>query len=161
MIATQPHPPGMLPNPTVERAPTEEASSRLRGYGMAHHSPRWSHTTWLDAAPISASLARAFVSHYLVEQLLLSLVDPVRLAVSELVTNALVHTKTPISVTLSASDTKVLLMVRDESLELPQRRIAQAVDETGRGLEIVDIVSLDWGINAGTGSKDVWASFAI
>ena len=128
---------------------------------MAHDTPHWSHTARLEAAPISASLARAFVSHHLADRSLLSLVDPVRLVVSELVTNALVHSRTAVSVTLSASETTVLLEVRDESLALPQRRAPQTVDESGRGLEIVDIVSLDWGVNAGDGSKEVWASFAI
>jgi hypothetical protein len=32
----------------------------------------------------------------------------------------------------------------------------------GRGLELVDVVSTDWGVNTdGTASKAVWASFAI
>ncbi len=128
---------------------------------MAHDTPHWSHTTRLEAAPISAYLARAFVSHHLADRSLSSLLDPVRLVVSELVTNALVHSQTAVSVTLSASDTTVLLEVRDESLALPQRRAPQTGDESGRGLQIVDILSVDWGVNAGDGSKQVWASFAI
>lgn len=129
---------------------------------MAGNKPDWSHTTTLEATPISASQARAFVTHHLVDHRLLYLVDPVRLVTSELATNALVHAQTAFSVTLSASDTRVLLTVRDHSLARPERRAAQALDATGRGLEIVNIVSLEWGLNEDeAGSKAVWASFAI
>lgn len=52
--------------------------------------------------------------------------------------------------------------VRDESTALPSRRVAYPMDLSGRGLEIVDMVSLDWGIKEDEhGSKVVWASFAI
>ena len=129
---------------------------------MAGNKPDWSHTTTLEATPISASQARAFITHHLVEHRLLYLVDPVRLVASELATNALVHAQTSFSVTLSASDTRVLLTVRDHSLAFPERRAPHALDEAGRGLEVVDMVSLEWGINEdGAGSKSVWASFAI
>jgi two-component sensor histidine kinase len=122
----------------------------------------WSHKTNFDATPISASQARAFVSDHLVQHRLLYLVESVRLVVSELATNALVHGQTAFSVTLSASDTEVVLTVRDDSQALPERRAAHVLDATGRGLEIVEIVSQEWGINRDEDrSKGVWASFAI
>jgi hypothetical protein len=66
------------------------------------------------------------------------------------------------SVTLSATAQTVLLTVRDDSPALPTRRAAQAMDQSGRGLEIVGVVSHDWGTNeVGVGAKGVWASFAI
>ena len=81
---------------------------------------------------------------------------------SELATNALVHAQTAFGVTLAASDQTVLLTVRDDSLAPPARRDAHAMDLSGRGLEIVDIISLDWGVHQdGAASKAVWASFAI
>lgn len=129
---------------------------------MATRTPHWSHVTHLEVALISARQARAFVSTHLIEHRLLYLVHPARLVVSELATNALVHAQTAFSVTLSGSDTRVLLTVRDDSPALPQRRAAQDMDTSGRGLEIVAIVSSDWGIDEDeTGSKAVWASFAI
>jgi anti-sigma regulatory factor (Ser/Thr protein kinase) len=122
----------------------------------------WSHETNFEATPISASQARAFVSDRLVDHRLPYLVESVRLVASELATNALVHAQTAFSVTLSASDTEVVLTVRDDSQVLPDRRAAQVLDATGRGLEIVEIVSQEWGINQDeAGSKGVWASFAI
>jgi hypothetical protein len=54
------------------------------------------------------------------------------------------------------------LTVRDESRALPAQRVPQTYDTGGRGLEIVDIVSHEWGIEEDpAGSKAVWASFII
>ncbi len=81
---------------------------------------------------------------------------------SELATNALVHAQTAFTVTLAGLDETVLLTVRDHSLARPTRHASQALDQAGRGLEIVNIASLEWGTNEdGAGSKSVWASFAI
>jgi anti-sigma regulatory factor (Ser/Thr protein kinase) len=122
----------------------------------------WSHEASFDATPTSAAQARAFVSDHLVDHRLLYLVESVRLVASELATNALVHAQTAFSLTLSASDTEVVLTVRDDSQALPERRAAQVLDATGRGLEIVEMVSQEWGISQEeAGSKVVWATFAI
>jgi two-component sensor histidine kinase len=81
---------------------------------------------------------------------------------SELATNALLHAHTAFVLTLEGWDEVVVLTIRDDSLSLPTRRAAQATDPTGRGLEIVEIVSSDWGTNSdAAGSKAVWASFII
>jgi len=129
---------------------------------MAGNASYWSHEATFEATPTSASNARTFVTGHLVEHRLLYLVDPVRLVASELATNAMVHASTPFSVTLAAQGETVLLTVRDDSRSVPVRRAAHAMDEAGRGLEIVNIVSLEWGISEdAAGSKAVWASFAI
>ena len=129
---------------------------------MAGGTPHWSHTAGLEAAPRSASVARAFVSRHLVAHRLAHLDDRVLLAVSELATNAVAHARTAFSVSLSADDHAVLLTVRDDSAALPTLRAAQIMDAGGRGLALVAMVSTDWGVTEdGAGSKDVWASFAI
>ena len=129
---------------------------------MADSKAAWSHETRLETTPMSASRARAFVTHHLVDRRLLYLVDPVRLVASELATNALVHAQTAFTVTLSAVDSTVVLTVRDDSTSLPERRAAQLMDPGGRGLAIVDIVSQGWGFDVDQhGSKAVWASFPI
>lgn len=90
------------------------------------------------------------------------LVGPVRLVASELATNALVHAQTRFTITMSADDRTVVLTVRDDSDALPVRRTAEVTDSGGRGLDIVDMVSLGWGVDEDpSGSKSVWASFAI
>lgn len=129
---------------------------------MAADRHTWSHQAAFEATPASASRARSFVVRHLVDHGLRYLVEPVRLVASELATNALVHAHTAFIVTLEARDGVVRLTVRDDSLSLPTRRVAQVMDATGRGLEIVDIVSHDWGIDTDSaGSKAVWATFAV
>lgn len=135
---------------------------RPRGTHMVGTALHWSHQAAFEATLVSVSQARSFVSNHLVDHGLLYLVEPVRLVTSELATNALVHAHTAFLVTLATSNHTVLLTVRDDSLSLPVRRTAQPMDSTGRGLNIVDEISLAWGITQdGTGSKTVWASFAI
>jgi hypothetical protein len=96
----------------------------------------------------------------MVEHQLQHLADSVRPVVSELVTYALVHAGTAFRVTLSADDRAVVLSVRDDSDSLPAHRTAQVLDPSGRGLDMVVMVSADWGVNTDeVGFKAVWASF--
>lgn len=129
---------------------------------MAVPATLWSHQASFEASPICASQARNFVTRHLVDHRLFYLVDPVRLVASELATNAVVHAHTSFRVALTALDHTVLLRVQDDSPALPSRRTHPAMATSGRGLEIVDMVSQDWGIDHdAAGSKSVWASFAI
>jgi len=126
------------------------------------HRTLWSHEIKLEATPISASEARAFVTQCLIEHRLLYLVDSVRLVASELATNALVHAQTAFTVTLSQPDGVVLLAVRDSSEALPVPGAARVMDTHGRGLEIVNLISHGWGMDPDEGGhKAVWASFAL
>ncbi|HSE08285.1 MAG TPA: ATP-binding protein [Nocardioidaceae bacterium] len=121
----------------------------------------WLHQTVLVAEPTSASRARDFVCLHLAEHSLLYLVEDIRLVVSELATNAMVHARTPFTVTLSADDRTVLLAVRDGSTTVPVKAGPQVTDMRGRGLLLVEQLSLAWGAStAADGSKSVWASFA-
>ena len=121
----------------------------------------WSHDTRLEATPISASGARAFVTLHLVDHHLPYLVDPVRLVVSELATNALVHGQTPFVVTLSRADDTVRVTVSDDSAWVARSDGApdHALQAGGRGLGIVKVLSRDWGVIPGETSKTVWATF--
>jgi hypothetical protein len=96
-----------------------DASIKQRGLDMAGNAQHWSHATTFEATPISASEARAFVSHRLLGHRLVHLTDPVRLVASELATNALVHAQTACSVTLSADDHAVMLTVRTTPPRFP------------------------------------------
>jgi len=129
---------------------------------MTGSGTEWSHRAAFEASPVSASHARAFVAERLREHGLADLVEPVRLVTSELATNAMVHAHTAFDLTLERLDGIVRLTIRDDSLSLPQRRAAQVRDSTGRGLEIVDVVSSEWGTSQDrAGSKAVWATFVV
>jgi anti-sigma regulatory factor (Ser/Thr protein kinase) len=121
----------------------------------------WSHEVVLPAEVGSASRARAFVTHHLVEHRLLYLVDEVRLVASELATNAVVHARTRFTVILEGREHSVLLTVCDGSpIEPAALDIRPEMSMTGRGLHIVNLVSKTWGVTALDGTnKSVWAQF--
>ena len=122
----------------------------------------WSHDLKLVVQPISASRARAFVRDRLVEHGLSQLNDDVALVVSELVTNAMLHAHTPFKVSLHGFERTLLLEVEDGCPTGPVRVTAQALDNGGRGLTIVDLLSRDWGVDAHSdGGKSVWAEFDL
>ena len=85
--------------------------------------------------------------------------DDVVLAVSELVTNAVIHARPPIALRLSVNGPEVVLEIQDRTLLRPRRRRPDDADEHGRGLNILEAVSSSWGIRSVPGGKAVWASF--
>ena len=129
--------------------------------GAVQDTARWSHETTLTAEPAAASRARAFVSRHLSEHRLGLLLDPVRLAASELATGALMHAQTQFTITLAGLDDIVLLTVRDTSPRSPAESEPAAFGIADRGSRIVSLVSLDWGVRVdASGVNTVWASFA-
>jgi anti-sigma regulatory factor (Ser/Thr protein kinase) len=122
------------------------------------------HAEWLRAAefiadPRSSSGAREFVTLQLRHHDLEYLVDDVRLVVSELATNAMVHAHTPFTVVLREAKDSLRLEVLDGSHDGPVLRRARALDTGGRGVAIVNALSRDWGVVDGPGGKSVWAEF--
>ena len=113
----------------------------------------------LDLDPVSASvgLARAFVREALPD-----LDDGRResalLLTSELVTNAILHARTPVQVGLVLDEHQVLLCVSDKLADptaLTPR--AHSGDRAaGRGLALVADLAERWGTTAYTGGKTVW-----
>ena len=122
----------------------------------------WAREAHFSPGPRSVSEARGFVADLLVQHELPSLVDDVRLVVSELVTNALVHAHTHITVTLEERRAAgVKLTVHDDSSATPVARIAAVTDTGGRGLAIVEHYCSEWGFEVHPGhGKSVWAVFA-
>lgn len=89
-----------------------------------------------------------------------SCADTVVLLVSELVTNAVVHTGRPAVLHLSAPGTAcdgpVRLEVVDDSSRPPRRRRAAGEDTGGRGLELIDVLADRWGWRREGAGKRVW-----
>ena len=85
--------------------------------------------------------------------------EAAELAVSELVTNAVLHARTEFSLALrSLSPGRVRIEVRDSSPSPLQPRHFAATSTTGRGLRLVASLSSDWGVeelSPGPG-KVVW-----
>jgi anti-sigma regulatory factor (Ser/Thr protein kinase) len=82
------------------------------------------------------------------------------LVVTELVANAVRHAKTDITVRLAAlagAPGGVRAEVSDGSRRPVRPRYAAALEEGGRGLFLVDILSTRWGADATAEGKTVWA----
>lgn len=121
----------------------------------------------LPSTPPSVRLARSWVSSVLTEIGRDDLVDAAELGVSELVTNALIHSDPPLLVRFRGTVNHPRIEVVDASPVPPQRPAAvPEVDEVddfnvttfGRGLDLVAMMSKRWGSDlAHDGlSKSVW-----
>ncbi|MFG3439208.1 ATP-binding protein [Nonomuraea sp. NPDC047897] len=82
--------------------------------------------------------------------------DVVELLVSELVANAMEHARGTIRLTISMEDGLLRCEVEDDAPELPRMRQARLEDETGRGLQLVDMLSCCWGADHTAHGKVVW-----
>jgi len=111
--------------------------------------------------PRDVHIARAFVGRRLVEHG----VDTDHLdcltVVSELVTNSVVHGRGPIVVDVDVRGAEVVLSVSDTHPSVPLQRTAADDDETGRGLAIIDALTVEWGVSLGGGGKTTYARMPV
>lgn len=116
----------------------------------------------LPAAAKSPSEARAFVNERLREWGAEDDGD-VSLAVSELVTNGLLHARTPMTlrVELESDGEVVRLDVSDGSVSPPRGRRFTVESGTGRGLRLLDSLSEEWGVVPREGGKTVWCRIRL
>lgn len=96
---------------------------------------------------------------------LTDLADDLRIAASELATNAALHARTDYTVTVSLDGQVVRLSVSDGSAGRPRRPRHNDQDSTtGRGLQMVAQLATAWGVDQGRdgavfGGKTVWCEF--
>jgi anti-sigma regulatory factor (Ser/Thr protein kinase) len=83
------------------------------------------------------------------------------LLVSELVTNAIVHGRPPVSVRLTHVGDEVLVEVEDGSPGTPHRRRPDADEEHGRGLGILATLARRYGVTDGPSGKTVWCTVPV
>jgi len=110
----------------------------------------------LAAEPVAASRARRFVLDVLHQRGAESLSEVAELLVSELVTNALLHARSAMTVRVSEDPKRVRVEVTDASPVVPHRSGYGAEATTGRGLELVDALSSRWGAALRAPGKVVW-----
>jgi anti-sigma regulatory factor (Ser/Thr protein kinase) len=110
----------------------------------------------LDARPESARRARRVVAAALADSGRVDLVETAELLVSELVTNAVVHARTSIDLVVTAGPEGLRVGVRDSSAHPPSRRHYGRAATTGRGLELVGLLSHRFGTDTDEAGKTVW-----
>lgn len=117
--------------------------------------------TTLPAAAKSPAHARVFVRGLLAEWGLDDDGD-VLLVVSELVTNGLLHARTPMTLRVAAEGEDVVrIEVVDGSVAPPRGRRFTVESGTGRGLRLLDSICEDWGTHTHDGGKTVWCRIRI
>lgn len=121
----------------------------------------------LDPVPESAGRARRSARTMLTDWRLGHLVEDVDLVVSELVTNALLHTDAgedganKIRLELDLNGRRLTLRVVDSSPLPPRPEEAADTAESGRGLLLVDALAAEWDWEDLPDGKAVWAAFDL
>jgi len=110
----------------------------------------------LRPVPASAALARLFVQQTLGEWGCDGLLDASRLLVSELVTNAVLHARTDLELSVRLVARGVRVEVSDGSPSAPVVRHYEDEAMTGRGLALVEELASDWGVDDRGDGKSVW-----
>ncbi|RYP88345.1 PAS domain S-box protein [Nocardioides guangzhouensis] len=82
--------------------------------------------------------------------------EEAQLAVSEVVTNALVHSGTPIGVRVRVTDGGLRVEVTDGNPHHPSAREYATLAGTGRGLTLLEESVDGWGVEPMPGGKTVW-----
>ncbi|WP_237108013.1 ATP-binding protein [Nonomuraea sp. MG754425] len=110
----------------------------------------------LPAAPETASVARRLIREALATWDLSGLADDLTMVVSEVVTNAVVHAKSAMTLSLYRQGRSVRGEVADHSPVWPTPPPAGPNEEHGRGLAIVAAYSERWGVDPAPFGKIVW-----
>lgn len=104
----------------------------------------------------SAGSARRFVETTLSEWDWHDDLEVVKLLVSELVTNAVVHADSDAEVVVQLTPSTLHVEVLDSSFEMPVLRRAAEGDTSGRGLALVETFASAWGVRPLPHGKSVW-----
>jgi anti-sigma regulatory factor (Ser/Thr protein kinase) len=78
------------------------------------------------------------------------------LLVTELCTNAILHARTPLRLSLESRPGQVRICVEDGSNLRPVLRDHDDDAVSGRGLALVEQLSSSWGVDATSSGKVVW-----
>ena len=109
----------------------------------------------LDPTPAAPRAARAFLADHL------GALDPdtaytAALCASELVTNGVLHARTPLVLGVTLGNQRVLVTVADRAAGTPQPPPPDDERPSGRGLMLVDTLAAQWGVTDAPDGKTVW-----
>ena len=83
-------------------------------------------------------------------------IDAIELMVSELATNSVKHAHSDFKVSINDSGGEIRVEVRDTGRGQPVLRFPAPTEPSGRGLRIVEALSLAWGTADSPRGKTVW-----
>jgi anti-sigma regulatory factor (Ser/Thr protein kinase) len=132
----------------------------LRYDGMQTRPIRAGWAVW--RLPDAVMHARRFTARTLRRWHVEEMADAVLLVVSELVTNALVHTQGPVHVDLMLRGDRVRVCVSDSSPRAPAKPVIVDWEATGgRGLLLVEAMSDSFGSMPVAHGKQVWSEMVV
>jgi anti-sigma regulatory factor (Ser/Thr protein kinase) len=149
----------------VNRRDDDVALLLLRYDGLGVRPLRAGWTVW--RLPDAVAHARRFTSRTLrswraTDERVMEQSDTVLLTVSELVTNALVHTQGPVRLDLMLAGDRLRVAVSDTSPRAPVKPASMDWEATGgRGILLVEAVSASYGSVPLSGGKQVWAEVVM
>jgi anti-sigma regulatory factor (Ser/Thr protein kinase) len=116
-----------------------------------------SQASWdLPADPETVGRARRLVRDALSGWGMSALADDLVMVVSEVVTNAVVHARSPMTLSLHRQGPSVRGQVTDHSTAWPTLLPTGPDEEHGRGLAIVAAYADRWGVTPAPEGKTVW-----
>ncbi|MFI9586754.1 SpoIIE family protein phosphatase [Streptomyces sp. NPDC052236] len=144
----------------IGRREDDVALLLLRYDGMKTRPIRAGWAVW--RLPDAVMHARRFTARTLRRWKVEEAADAVLLVVSELVTNALVHTQGPVRVDLVLRGDRVRIRVSDSSPRAPAKPVIVDWEATGgRGLLLVEAMSESFGSVPVAGGKQVWSEIVV
>jgi anti-sigma regulatory factor (Ser/Thr protein kinase) len=117
-------------------------------------------TLQLDPVVQSTPMARHWVSAHL-REVSNEAAECAALLTSELVTNAVLHAATPLSVTLHLLADRIRVDVADGSPVIPSLKDYGTDAATGRGLTLFTTLASDWGVQPASNGKIVWFELPV
>jgi anti-sigma regulatory factor (Ser/Thr protein kinase) len=109
----------------------------------------------------SPAQARRFVRQSCPPSTAPEVLDTAVLLTSELVTNAVVHARSAVTVAVAISAATVQVAVTDDGEGVPVLDPATDVAERGRGLGLVRELSASWGVASLATGKTVWFTLQL
>ncbi len=124
-------------------------------------APLASAQTTLRPEPQQVAAGRRFTRDTLTVWQHTELADTACLLVSEILTNAVHHARQVIGVRLHHTVREIIAEITDDNTQLPQRTLPAPIDESGRGLTLVEALADTWGARLSSTGKTVWFTLAI
>ncbi|WP_405720516.1 SpoIIE family protein phosphatase [Streptomyces sp. NBC_01537] len=163
LAAADPADPGRMADELlggVEPREDDVALLLLRYDGMKSRPIRAGWVVW--RLPDAVMHARRFTARTLRGWKIEAVADAALLVVSELVTNALVHTQGPVRVDLMLRGDRIRICVTDSSPRAPAKPVIVDWEATGgRGLFLVEATSESFGSVPVAGGKQVWSEIVV
>jgi len=123
--------------------------------------PRKVEVMALSSEPLVASRGRRFAVDTLAAWGLSDRGDMVAMVVTELISNAVRHSRSPFALRLHYTHERLIVEVADGDDRQPRRIKAEVHDENHRGLYIVDVLARRWGARSTPTGKIVWAELPV